>query len=85
MTRTYVFTQMEGSGEWNQRTSYTYHPEQVREQMHKLIRQDYEQAGKDAVPRRVMLVTVESDRPAETRMVEYTVKMVEPTLVRLAP
>lgn len=83
MTRVYVFTQATDGAPWHQRTSYTSHVNYVRDSMHKLLLQDYEQGGKDAMPHRVMLVEVHPERPADTRLHEYRVEMIEPRLVRL--
>lgn len=82
MTRVYVFTQLSEGAAWSQRTSYTSHVNYVRDMMHKLLKQDYDQGGKDAMPHRVMLVEVDPERPADTRLHEFRVELIEPRLVR---
>lgn len=82
---TYVFVQPTDGAGWTLRTHYQQHYESVRTRLHSLLKQDYSQGGADAMPHRVMFVIVDPERPAETRMLEYSVELIEPRLVRMDP
>lgn len=81
-THVFVKTSEEGAP-WVQRSFYQDHPEHVRERMQALLKQDYQQGGAASMPWRVLLVTLDPERPAQAKVVEYKVELIEPRLVKL--